>query len=138
MGLNPVRRYQRLSGSASQDHEGDVRKHAFRPPRFRKSHRNRCSERDEENLDNYDEDDEDHDESSTFAKNNTDLGNPVVAVVSQSIQQSKDVNDTENTGESSTQKASDTPLHFSSGFTASEGHPQSMDQINNRIDHLSR
>ncbi|XP_045027334.1 potassium voltage-gated channel subfamily H member 6 isoform X5 [Daphnia magna] len=138
VGLNPVRRYQRLSGSASQDHEGDVRKHAFRPPRFRKSHRNRCSERDEENLDNYDEDDEDHDESSTFAKNNTDLGNPVVAVVSQTIQQSKDVNDTENTGESSTQKASDTPLHFSSGFTASEGHPQSMNQINNRIDHLSR
>ncbi|XP_059351995.1 potassium voltage-gated channel subfamily H member 6-like isoform X6 [Daphnia carinata] len=138
VGLNPVRRYQRLSGSASQDHEADVRNHAFRPPRFRKSHRNRCSDRDEDNLDNYDEDDEDRDESSTFAKNNTDLGNPVVAIVSQTMQQTRDVHDNETTGESSTQKASDTPLQFSSGFTASEGNPQSMDHINNRIDHLSR
>jgi hypothetical protein len=138
VGLNPVRRHQRLSGSASQEHEGDVRKHAFRPPRFRKSQRNRCSERDEDNADNYDEYDEDREESSAVAKNSTDFGNSTAAVVSQRTHPSTDVGGTGNVGETLTQKTSATLLQSSSGFTPSDGHPQSMDYINNRIDNLSR
>lgn len=138
MGLNPVRRHQRLSGSASQEHEGDVRKHAFRPPRFRKSQRNRCSEREDDNVDNYDEDDEDREESSTVAKNSTDFGNSTAAIVSQGIQPSTDVGGTGSVAECSTQKTSGTLLPSNSGYTPTDGHPQSMDLINSRIDNLSR
>ncbi|XP_046437357.1 potassium voltage-gated channel subfamily H member 6-like isoform X3 [Daphnia pulex] len=138
VGLNPVRRHQRLSGSASQEHEGDVRKHAFRPPRFRKSQRNRCSEREDDNVDNYDEDDEDREESSAVAKNSTDFGNSTAAIVSQGIQPSTDVGGTGNVAECSTQKTSGTLLPSNSGYTPTDGHPQSMDLINSRIDNLSR
>ena len=136
--MNPVRRHQRLSGSASQEHEGDVRKHAFRPPRFRKSYRNRCSERDEDNVDNYDEDDEDREDSSAVAKNIPDFGNSTTAVVSQGNQPSTDIGGTGNVRENSTQKTSGALLQSSSGFIPTDGHPPSMDLINNRIDNLSR
>jgi hypothetical protein len=136
--LNPVRRHQRLSGSVSQEHEGDVRKHAFRPPRFRKSYRNRCSEREEDNVDNYDEDDEDREESSAVAKNSTDFGKSTAAIVSQGIQPFNDVGGTGNIGETSTQKTSGTLLPCNSGFTPTDGHPPTMDLINSRIDNLSR
>nr|CAH0100113.1 unnamed protein product [Daphnia galeata] len=138
VGLNPVRRHQRLSGSASQEHEGDVRKHAFRPPRFRKSYRNRCSERDEDNVDNYDEDDEDREDSSAVAKNSPDFGNSTTAVVSQGNQPSTDIGGTGNVRENLTQKTSGALLQSSSGFIPTDGHPPSMDLINNRIDNLSR
>lgn len=139
-GVNPIRRRQRLSASGSQhDPEADVRKHAFRPPRFRKSHRNKCSDRDnDDNFDNYDEDDEDREESSVMANNNsTDFGTSPVAVVAQGIQPS--ATGGPSSGET-TQKASCTPLLQSGSGTSPSGvaHPQSADQINARIDNLSR
>lgn len=135
-GVHLVRRRPRLSASASQDPESDVRKNAFRLPRFRKSQRNKCSDHDDENFDNYDEDDEEREEPSVRVNNNsTDFNNRPVAVAAQGTPPSASGGPS---NEETTQKASSSQIQSTSGFSPTRVQHQSTDQINARIDHLSK
>ena len=58
-----------LHGSGGHDSDFDVRRHAFRPPKFRKSQK-RCAEQEEE-AQNYEDDD--NAGSPNDARNNTNL-----------------------------------------------------------------
>lgn len=141
-GVNLVRRRPRLSASASQDPEADVRKHAFRPPRLRKSQRFKCSnERGEDDFDNCDEDDEDRRDSSVLANNSsTDFKNNPSAAVGASHSAMSPSTGAKGSEETNKKKSSCTPVQSAPapGSSSSGGENQSADAINARIDHLSR
>lgn len=127
--MNPAstsRQRHRLSNSVIVDPESDVRKSAYRLPRFRKSKRGkRCADGEDDTADNnYDQDDEDpQGESSTVQ---ADLCSPpsIVAVSdgAQSFINASGV-------ESSVQRAS---------AVSTQPSAQTTVQINDRIDQLSR
>lgn len=139
-GVNLVRRRPRLSASGSQDPEADVRKHAFRPPRLRKSQRTKCSaDRGDEDFDNYDEDDEDRGDSSILANNSsTDFKNNTSAGVGVSQGQTSPSTGAKSCEETHNKNSSNTPIQSNSGSSPSGSQNQSTEAINARIDHLSR
>ena len=110
--------------AVTTDPESDVRKSAYRLPRFRKSKKGkRCSDGDDETGNNFDQDDDDQGESSTVQ---ADLCSPPTAVVATGgAQPFSNV----SAVESLVQRASAISTPPSAQIT---------DQINDRIDQLSR
>ena len=129
VGVNAAstsRQRHRLSNSVIVDPESDVRKSAYRLPRFRKSKRGkRCADGDDDTADNnYDQDDEDPQGESSIVQ--ADLCSPPTVVAA-----SDDAQPSTNASgvESSVQRASSISTRPSA---------QTTDQINDRIDQLSR
>lgn len=120
-GVDPsnVQRKGRTPGPGGQDSDFDVRGHAFRPPRFRKSQKSRCAEPEEDGDDNFDDDDD--------ISPGTNAGDRNVNHTSDSSPCGRGQND----------ESHDSPVEMNRSGNRS-GHLKSEERINARIDDLAR